>query len=364
MSLFGAKPQAQATTGGLFGSSSSTGLGTGLFSSSTSSSLFPSTQAPATSSPAPAGGLFASSPAAAASAPALAAPAASSLSSLPLHQQQYVQVLGMRTQQAETLLSDDNLSMVNFLYQFDPTHAASRKNALLENQLQAFALQNPAEGSTLLSKWRKASTKNADPQSCQIIPIRGVKELAERVKMAAQATELLAETLGTVAKDTEKLMARNQQMCEKLDLVRQRHTSLSHEFIKVVNLVENVAVSRGVAEKNPRSEAANAQILASLEEDFPWEAWQRRIDLLRVWLSTLQRTNAVATGAPAPSESEQEGNSLLDKEQEDALVEILSAQTEAVEATTQCLGNTEQDVERLEAALECRRRRSADKHRL
>ncbi|CBZ56020.1 conserved hypothetical protein [Neospora caninum Liverpool] len=344
MSLFGAKPQAQPSSTGLFGSSS--GGGGGLFSSASS--------APPSSSPSL--GLFSST--SSSLAPSSSAP--SSLSSLPLHQQQYVEAVSRRTQQTEALLSDQNRSMVNFLYQFDPAHAASHKNAVLENQLQSFALENPVEGSALLTKWRKASSRNADPQSCLIVPVRGVQELSARVKMVAQATELLAETLGTVAKDTERLMARNDQMREKLDLVRQRHTSLGHEFIKVVNLIENVAVSRGVAEKNPRSEAANAQILASLEEEFPWEEWQRRIDLLRVWLPTLHRTSATATGFPCPSVDESVTPAAgLGKEQEESLVEILSAQTEAVEATTQSLANTEQDVERLESAVKSRRRKGA-----
>ncbi|EPR63527.1 nucleoporin complex subunit 54 [Toxoplasma gondii RUB] len=343
MSLFGVKPQTQPSSTGFLGSSS--GTAGSLFSSASSA------QAPASSASV---GLFSSSSSLAA-ASALSSSPSSSLSSLPLHQQQYVEAISRRTQQTETLLSDQNRSMVNFLYQFDPAHAATHKNALLENQLQSFAVQNPVEGAALLAKWRKASSRSADPQNCLIVPVQGVQELSARVTMVAQATELLAETLGTVAKDTERLMARNQQMREKLDLIRQRHTSLGHEFIKVVNLIENVAVSRGVAEKNPRSEAANAQILASLEEEFPWEEWQRRIDLLRVWLPTLQRTSATATGFPAPSADER-SKPVLDKEQEESLVDVLSAQTEAVEATTQSLANTEQDVERLESAVSRRRK--------
>ncbi|KFG54112.1 hypothetical protein TGFOU_403500 [Toxoplasma gondii FOU] len=91
------------------------------------------------------------------------------------------------------------------------------------------------------------------------------------------------------------------------------------------------------------------------QEEFPWEEWQRRIDLLRVWLPTLQRTSATATGFPAPSADER-SKPVLDKEQEESLVDVLSAQTEAVEATTQSLANTEQDVERLESAVSRRRK--------
>lgn len=87
-----------------------------------------------------------------------------------------------------------------------------------------------------------------------------------------------------------------------------------------------------------------------LQSAFPWSDWQQRIDVMRVWLATLERTGAIATGFDSV-DSGSEGDAWLDKDQEEGLVEILTAQTEAVEGVTQSLANTEHQVERLEGVL-------------
>ncbi|PHJ21880.1 nucleoporin complex subunit 54 [Cystoisospora suis] len=320
MSFLNFKPQAQQPVG-------LSGAAGGLFSTTAS---FPSAvlpQAQNTTLPSTAGGV-----------------------ALSLHQQQYLESMSARVQGIEQLLTGETPAMVNFVYSYDPTHTAAQKNAQVEAHIQATALQNPMDGTVLLSKWRRACSRISERQSCVVLPIRGMQQLTERVSVASQATQILSKTLATVVETTNKLVGRNQQMRGKLDLLRQRHASLSHEFIKVVNLIEKVAVSRGAYERNERCQAANAQLLGALEKEFPWSNWQQRIDVMRVWLATLERTGAIATGYES-AEDGPDGDAWLDRDQEEGLVEILTAQTEAVEGVTQSLANTEHQVERLEGVI-------------
>lgn len=186
MSFLSLKPQAQQPVG-LGGTSG------GLFSGATT---FPSAMSSASNSTPPAG-----------------APGGVALS---LHQQQYLESMSARVQGIERLLMGETPAMVNFVYSYDPTHTAAQKNAQMEAQIQATALQNPTDGAVLLSKWRRACARISERQSCVVLPIRGMQQLTERVSTASQATEILAKTLATVVETTQKLVGRNQQMRGKV----------------------------------------------------------------------------------------------------------------------------------------------------
>ena len=87
-----------------------------------------------------------------------------------------------------------------------------------------------------------------------------------------------------------------------------------------------------------------------MQAEFQWADWQQRIDVLRVWLATLQQQKADASSSNSSNEDQQPVVA-------PALLRLLTVQAETVEQLLQSLANTEAHVARLEASVQAARAR-------
>lgn len=89
-----------------------------------------------------------------------------------------------------------------------------------------------------------------------------------------------------------------------------------------------------------------------VQKEFRWSQWQERIDVLRVWLSTLKREQQEAKRSLSSEKKEgplavSGGGSQLAL----TLLQHLTVQAETVEALLQSLANTEALVGKMEEAV-------------
>ncbi|OEH79618.1 hypothetical protein cyc_03641 [Cyclospora cayetanensis] len=123
-------------------------------------------------------------------------------------------------------------------------------------QVQQLAAANPQQSQELLSRWQRAAHRNPDRQAGVVVAVEGLQGLAARISGASQRTEALSQAAAATARDTEALT---------LGRIKKRHALLAHSLIRAVGLVEGLAVSRGVCERNLRCDAANEQLLMRIQ---------------------------------------------------------------------------------------------------
>ncbi|CDJ37816.1 hypothetical protein, conserved [Eimeria tenella] len=289
--------------------------------------------------------------------------AAAAPQDLPIHSRNYLASLQSRLQRVEQLLQDETPAALGFSYDLDSSSSSSssstgltraqQQNLQLEQKVQQLAAATPQQGQELLSRWQRAAHRNPDRQAGVVVPVVGLQGLAARISGAAEMTEAILQAAAATARDTEALAAKHNQMNAALGRIKKRHAVLGHSLIRAVGLVEGLAVSRGVCERNPRCEAANEQLLAQIQEEFQWADWQQRIDGLRVWLSSLQQQKPEACSSSSSSSSEEQQPAVAP-----ALLRLLTVQAETVQQLLQSLANTEAAVSRLQASALAARSRA------
>lgn len=280
---------------------------------------------------------------------------------LPIHQRNYLASLQVRIQRVEQLLKDETPAALGFSYDIDGGSSttisgtgltrAQQQNLQVEQQVQQLAAANPQQSQELLSRWQRAAQRNPDRQAGLVLPVVGLQGLAARISGASQRTEAIAKAAAATARDTETLTAKYNEMRAALERIKKRHALLAHSLIRVVGLVEGLAVSRGVCEGNPRCDETNEQLLLRVQREFQWPDWQQRIDVLRVWLATLQQQKPESSSNSSTGEKQQQVVA-------PGLLRLLTVQAETVEQLLQSLANTEAQVARLEASVQAARTRA------
>ncbi|KAL8272050.1 hypothetical protein Esti_003985 [Eimeria stiedai] len=328
---------------------------------------------------------------------------------LPIHQRNYLASLQVRLQRVEQLLKDETPAALGFSYDVDSSSSstnsssstgltrAQQHNYQVEQEVQQLAAANPQQSQELLCRWQRAAQRNPDRQAGIVVPVVGLQGLASRISGASQRTDAIAQAAAATARDTEALTAKYNEMrsavsllrarelkgndgsisstdakpcasllllllrlkrlSHQLERIKKRHAILSHSLIRAIGLVEGLAVSRGVCEENPRCEAANEQLMMRVQAEFQWADWQQRIDVLRVWLATLQQQKS-DTSSSSSSSSSSSGVEGPQPVVAPALLRLLTVQAETVEQLLQSLANTEAQVARLEASVQTARARS------
>ncbi|KAL8440160.1 hypothetical protein Efla_003525 [Eimeria flavescens] len=324
---------------------------------------------------------------------------------LPIHQKNYLGSLQLRLQRVEQLLKDETPAALGFSYEVDSSSSSSggstgltraqQHNLQMEQQMQELAAANPQQSQELLCRWQRAAQRNPDRQAGVVVPVVGLQGLAARIAGASQHTEAIAQAAAATCRDTEALTAKYNEMraavslrccskhaephgspdesftrspdesvegspdesvegsltsCESLERIKKRHAVLAHGLIRAIGLVEGLAVSRGVCEDNPRGEAANEQLMLRVQTEFQWADWQQRIDVLRVWLATLQQQKADSSSSSCSSETNHPVVA-------PGLLRLLTIQAETVEQLLQSLANTEAQIAHLEASVQAARSR-------
>ncbi|KAL8429731.1 hypothetical protein ACSSS7_006387 [Eimeria intestinalis] len=315
---------------------------------------------------------------------------------LPIHQRNYLASLQVRLQRVEQLLKDETPAALGFSYDVDSSGSSSssssagltraqQHNYQVEQEVQQLAAANPQQSQELLSRWQRAAQRNPDRQAGIVVPVVGLEGLAARISGASQRTDATAQAAAATARDTEALTAKYNEMraaveirhaepaesykdaCTagagaaaacgflwaQLERIKKRHAILAHSLIRAIGLVEGLAVSRGVCEENPRCEAANEQLMLRVQ----WADWQQRIDVLRVWLATLQQQKSDGSSSSSSS-SASCGVEGSQPAVAPALLRLLTVQAETVEQLLQSLANTEAQVTRLEASVQAARART------
>lgn len=280
---------------------------------------------------------------------------------LPIHQRNYLSSLQVRLQRVEQLLKDETPAALGFSYDIDGSSSttisgtgitrAQQQNLQVEQQVQQLAAANSQQSQELLSRWQRAAQRNPDRQAGVVVPVVGLQGLAARISGASKRTEAIAKAAAATARNTEALTAKYNEMRAALERIKKRHAVLGHSLIRAVGLVEGLAASRGVCEGNPRCDAANEQLLLLVQTEFQWPDWQQRIDVLRVWLATLQQQKSECSSSNSSTGEEQQ------QVVAPGLLRLLTLQAETVEQLLQSLANTEAQVARLEASVQAARTR-------
>eukprot|EP00920_Eleutheroschizon_duboscqi_P020987 GHVT01049528.1.p1 GENE.GHVT01049528.1~~GHVT01049528.1.p1 ORF type:complete len:199 (-),score=11.75 GHVT01049528.1:301-897(-) len=112
-------------------------------------------------------------------------------------------------------------------------------------------------------------------------------------------------------------------VCSQLSQVQHRHRLLSHKFITLLRLIDDLAVLNGIFEENPQTAIANEDIIARLEGNYNVEDIRARAKVAKLRLEAHQ-----ASGDSHPAAAGVSGDSLSASATSKGYYDVLSTRSE------------------------------------